>query len=262
MFVFTWTIVFAVVFAFVDVCMVSGLTPGLPTTGRHLTPGLPTTGRNLTPGHTNPVRHLTPNQWGSIRIILSNPATSPDIRQRTQRVIYAKYEDWAIHQAKLFKDARYALCRHIHSDELAIYAVRGLIKAIERCNYTRLGSIPFSLYAKKWVDGELLEGMTELQPMTVVPKSWRKRRGLKNRKSYLVIREPSGWSPTVPSEPVHPSSKETIQHLLEERYGNKDAFTKRSANLKYMCERVKTNAEVAEQMGCSAEYVRRKLSLE
>jgi len=246
MFVFALTVAFAMVFAFTDVCMVSGM----------MTPGHTNPVRHLTPGHTNPVRHLTPNQWGSIRIILSNPATSPDIRQRTQRVIYYKYEDWAIHQAKLFKDARYALCRHIHSDELAIYAVRGLIKSIERCDYTKLGTTPFSIYAKKWVDGELLEGMTELQPMTVLPKSWRKRRGLKCRKSYLVV---SSDRDRDSKQPKSTDSFENIENALEDTYGVSDAFTRRAAAIKYGGDCVKSNAEVAKYMGCSEEYVRRKL---
>ena len=199
--------------------------------------------------------HLTPNQWGSIRRILSNPATSVDMRQRTQKVIYAKYEQWATNRADGFRKSRGGLCRDIRKEELAIYAVQGLIRAIERCDYDRLGSTPISSYAAKWVDGALLDGMTELQPMTILPKSWRKRRGVHNRGDYLVK--------SVGVQLYNPNPLSSCSNMWES-YENThvvDAFTKRALAFKYEPgKKPRTNAETARWMGCSEEYVRRKLS--
>ena len=210
---------------------------------------------SLSAGLSGP--HLTPNQWGCIRRILSNPATSVDMRQRTQRVVYTKYEDWATNRAATFRKSRGGFCRHIRKEELAIYAVQGLIRAVERCDYDRLGSTPFSVYAAKWVDGALMDGMTELQPMTILPKSWRKRRGLRNRSRYLVESVGNHLYNS------NPHTETDVIHCLtaEDIYKDKDAFTKRAAAFKYgSVQRVRTNAETAEWMGCSPEYVRRKLS--
>ena len=202
-------------------------------------------------------QHLTPNQWGYIRRILSNPATSAHMRQRTQRVVYTKYEDWATNRAAAFRKSREGLCRHIRKEELAIYAVQGLIRAVERCDYDRLGSTPFAVYAAKWVDGALLDGMTELQPMTTLPKSWRKRRGLRNRTLYLVK--------SVGLQLYNPNPLSTPDTNVWMDMGTNDptvdAFTKRALAFKYAPGKPpRTNAETARWMGCSEEYVRRKLS--
>jgi hypothetical protein len=211
---------------------------------------------SLSAGLSGP--HLTPNQWGCIRRILSNPATSVDMRQRTQRVVYTKYEDWATNRAATFRKSRGGLCRHIHKEELAIYAVQGLIRAIERCDYTRLGSTPFSVYATKWVDGALLDGMTELHPMTILPKSWRKRRGVDNRGDYLV--KSVGLQFYNPN-PLSTPDANILLDLGENDHTKVDAFTKRALTFKYETgKKPRTNAETARWMGCSEEYVRRKLS--
>ena len=210
---------------------------------------------SLSAGLSGP--HLTPNQWGCIRRILSNPATSVDMRQRTQRVVYTKYEDWATNRAATFRKSREGFCRNIRKEELAIYAVQGLIRAVERCDYDRLGSTPFAVYAAKWVDGALMDGMTELQPMTTLPKSWRKRRGLRNRSRYLVK--------SVGLQFYNPNPLSTPDTNVLMDVGTNDptvdAFTKRALTFKYQTgKKPRTNAETARWMGCSEEYVRRKLS--
>jgi len=211
---------------------------------------------SLSAGLSGP--HLTPNQWGCIRRILSNPATSVDMRQRTQRVVYTKYEDWATNRAATFRKSREGFCRHIRKEELAIYAVQGLIRAIERCDYDRLGSTPFAVYAAKWVDGALLDGMTELQPMTILPKSWRKRRGVHNRGDYLV--KSVGLQFYNPN-PLSTPDTNVLLDLVENDHTKVDAFTKRALAFKYETgKKPRTNAETARWMGCSEEYVRRKLS--
>jgi len=111
-------------------------------------------------------KHLTPGQWGSIRRVILHPDTPVEIIHKTHNVIYSHYESWAIHRAHIFRKTHPETCKHISQNELAIYALRGLIYAIEWCDFRELGNVPFSIYAVKWVDCELYDGMTELQPIS------------------------------------------------------------------------------------------------
>lgn len=208
--------------------------------------------------------NLTPGQWGSIRRILSHPETPVEIVQKTRKVIYTHYEDWAIHRAHVFRKSRPGLCRHISVDELSIYATNGLIRAIEGCNYSGLGNAPFSNYASKWVDYALLDGMTELQPMTTLPRRFRKRRGIHNRRYYRVG--------SFDENREYVGKKRNLNTDDDEIYGYEDAwehvndilsdpFSNRAFRWKFSpaFEQIRSNAHVAELMGCSEENVRQSL---
>ena len=208
-------------------------------------------------------KHLTPGQWGSIRKILSHPETSFGIIQKTRKVIYTHYESWAIHRAHRFRNTYPGLCRHITVDELAIYATKGLIRAIEGCNYSNLGNTPFSIYASKWVDYELLDGMTDLQPMTTLPKRIQKRKGIYNRKYYRVDsfdnREYLHKKRNVNTDDEiydYEDAWERIDHILDTPFANRAFRWKFSPRLNQL----RSNAEVSELMGCSEETIRRTIS--
>lgn len=214
---------------------------------------------------TSTQTHLTSGQWGSIRKILSHPETSYGITQKTRKVIYTHYESWAIHRAHRFRDTYPGLCRHITVDELAIYATKGLIRAIEGCNYSCLGNTPFSIYASKWVYYELLDGMTDLQPMTTLPKRIQKRKGIYNRKQYRIDsidnreylhkKRNLNTDDEVYEVYDYEDAWERIDHILDTPFTNRAFRWKFSPRLN----QVRSNAEVAELMGCSEETVRKTL---
>ena len=78
--------------------------------------------------------NLTPNQWTSIRRILQHPESSPNLKQKVNTILYKKYESWTKTQAYIFKKKHRYLCNHIQINELEIYALQGLHKAIEKYN--------------------------------------------------------------------------------------------------------------------------------
>jgi hypothetical protein len=216
-------------------------------------------------GYTPGIVHayLTPGQWGSIRHILSNPKTPYGIIQKTRKIIYTYYENWAIQRAHSFRKTHPGLCKHISCDELGIYSSKGLIRAIEGCDYSVLGNTPFSVYASKWIDYELLDGMTDLQPMTTLPKRIQKRKGIYNRKQYRVdsidSREYLHKKRNLNTDDEvyeYEDAWERIDNILDTPFSNRAFRWKFSPRLN----QVRSNAEVAELMGCSEETVRRAIS--
>jgi len=110
--------------------------------------------------------NLTPNQWTSIRHILQHPESSLNLKQKVKTILYKKYESWAKTQAYIFKKKHRYLCNHIQANELEIYALQGLHKAIE--NYNPMYS--FQSFLALYLRGYLFKGTTILQPMTTIPK--------------------------------------------------------------------------------------------
>ena len=209
--------------------------------------------------------NLTPGQWGSIRQILSHPDTTPDIIHKTRKVIYTHYESWALHRAQVFRETRRGLCRHISRDELAIYASRGLIRAIERCNFDDLGKTPFSVYASKWVEYELLDGMTELQPMTTLVKRFRKKSGIYNRR-YFRIHSLDNREYAFKKTKCYDHDHDYDYKTYDDAWEKVDTvlntpFAKRAFVWKYSetLDQVRSNAVVGELMGCSEETIRTEL---
>jgi hypothetical protein len=217
-------------------------------------------------------KNLTPGQWGSICRIMTHPGTSDTTRMKTRKIIYTKYEDWAIHQSRKFLQSKPWLRQYIHPDELAIYSVQGLIHAVDKYDFSRgtdeHQGTPFFVYATKWIKGEMLRGVSELYPMTVIPSAWRKRR-MHYRKSHAVkfygdneymLDKFTDTSMNFATNPFRESDDyHEAWETLESIFGD-DPFMKRTFRMKYSprFESVRTNAEVAELMGCSEEHIRKK----
>lgn len=204
--------------------------------------------------------NLTPGQWGSIRRILTHPETPLEIAHKTRKVIYVHYESWALHRAQTFRKSRPGLCKHISNDELAVYASRGLIRAIQGCDFDYLRDTPFSVYASKWIDYELLDGMTELQAITTLPKRFHKRKGIHNRRYFRV--RPIANREFYAKKRIQDEYAE--KHSYEEAWEEvdtaiSDVFENRVFRLKYSAtlDKLRSNAEIAELMGCSEETVRK-----
>jgi hypothetical protein len=211
--------------------------------------------------------YLTPGQWGSIRRILTHPDTPIHILQKTRKVIYIHYEKWAFHRTTIFRENRRGLCRRIFNSELSIYASRGLIKAIEKCDFSVLQNTPFSKYASKWVDYELLDGMTELQPLTVLPKRLRKRKGIHDRHSYriehlgnrdyILSKQSQFYTRNYGFTHEYDDAWEKVNTVVN------SSFAQRAFRLKFSetFVQMRTNAEVAELMASSEETVRDSLKM-
>lgn len=116
---------------------------------------------------------LTINQWSQIKSLLLNPGTTPEMKEKINTIIYKKYEKWTGQQAKFFKKKYYFHAKNIKTEDLDIYAYRGLNEAIQKYN----PNFPFYVYLQRQIRWNLLKGLTVLQPINyelLTPKNFRK----------------------------------------------------------------------------------------
>jgi len=117
-------------------------------------------------------KYLNNEQWNIIKGYIANPTTDINIRNKINKIIYNYYDDWSYYKALNFKKFHYNKCKNIPLIELYCYSNMGLLKAIKKYN----GKSNFTKYAEIYVNGELYKGLTELYPLTVVPKRERSKK--------------------------------------------------------------------------------------
>jgi RNA polymerase sigma factor (sigma-70 family) len=128
--------------------------------------------------------YLSNNQWLAIRNILKNPTTTPETKSRVHYILYKQYSEYAINKAYSFsKYNKIHNNRKLDSIELSNYALRGLHKAVLRYNAT----YTFHNHVNLYIQSELYNGLTELQPINGIPSYIRKNKKWKNynMKQYL-----------------------------------------------------------------------------
>lgn len=203
---------------------------------------------------------LTKNQWCSIRYILQSPETTPDLREKTNKIIYEKYEGWAYYQANTFKKTHPYLCRHLPRKEIEVFAMQGLHKAIQKYKPT----YSFHPFLHIYVQGSLFKGVNQLQPMTTIPlykrnhKKWSKYRNQEiNRLRPILLAPEDYWK-------IEKNQQEPIEfrRTSEDYRATLNNLTislrdKRIFTYKYPYNNdVRTNEDVAKLMCLSEETVR------
>lgn len=131
--------------------------------------------------NTNSV-YLSKSQWQSIHSLLKNPSLTVEMRNKINTIIYNSYETYALVKAYEFKTFHKYKCQNIKLDELKLYSKVGLSKAVKKYN----GCSYFTNYADKYIKWELYKGLTDLYPLTSIPKSDR-RKGLAYRDASLKL---------------------------------------------------------------------------
>jgi hypothetical protein len=114
-------------------------------------------------------KYLNCESWDIIKNCIINPKTDNSIRNKINNIIYYYYDDWTYYKAINFKKFHYNKCKNIPLVELYSYSNMGLLKAIKNYN----GKSNFTKYAEIYVNGELYKGLTELYPISIVPKKER-----------------------------------------------------------------------------------------
>jgi hypothetical protein len=235
--------------------------------------------RHFSPdGYTN--RYISKQQWEKIKEILHHPGTTPVMKTQLQHQIYNHYHKWAQYKAYQFKRFHRHKCRSISIQELDIYSQRGLYQAIQKYN----GRSRFLPYVNVFVMGELYRGMTELQPITPIPKTIRRKKTIlkqKRRRSETQFVGENDWifdklppiSSTALSE--HPTA-----HYLKKEEEQKDyrdiwekvkewkPITQRIFQMKYGVlldsegngeKGENSNRKIGEKLGYSEEFVRKNI---
>ena len=128
--------------------------------------------------------NLSKNQWQNIRLLLQHSKTTIPMREQISQILFTKYRTWTIHQAYVFKRYHRYKCRNIIIEDLILYSLEGLQIAVNKYD----GSSYFHTYANKYILWQLYQGLTDLQPITILSKSIRKR-SLKteNRNQYKKL---------------------------------------------------------------------------
>jgi RNA polymerase sigma factor (sigma-70 family) len=229
-----------------------------------------------------PSTYITKEQWKSINRLLasSNPNPLPP-QQETQlrNKIYEYYENWATYKAYQFKRLHKHKCRAIPVEEFAMYSRKALYQATRKYN----GSSKFVSYAQRLIIWELYHAMTDLHPITNLPKSVRMRKTMpgnqtsKHRKQLntrfvgeeewmfdkLSSMTPS-QSPDILSRYLETEDSQDRYQEIAQKVAELDSMTQKIFYLKYqpLLEnkgKEKSNREIGERLGYSEEYVRKKV---
>jgi hypothetical protein len=213
--------------------------------------------------------YLDNNQWAKIHSVLIHKekyAKFPEHIQKINNIIYFHYSPLAIKYARQFKQFHYYKCKEIPQQELNLYAFTGLSKAVTNYQPSKYENAYFFPYAKKYITGELYLGMSELQPLTIVPKSERKKSIFYRNKdtigsSISLIGDDEYLVNQLQPHYQRPINKDYEYFWSNVETANCSLTTKQMIHLKfsYDCNKIRSNQKIADMLGCSEEHVRQQL---
>lgn len=198
-----------------------------------------------------------------IQNIIQHPKTTTIMREKIRHILFTKYQTWTIHQAYLFKRYHRHKCRNINIKDLTLYSLQGLQIAVKKYD----GSSYFHTYANTYILWQLYQGLTDLQPITILSKPIRKRSNkTENRNQYkkLLNTQFIGYNDYWIFEkgqkqgPMQ-NSLARIHELWEKI--ELDPFSKRIFQYKYdiYFHKMRSNREISNLMCCSEETIRMNL---
>lgn len=206
--------------------------------------------------------NLSNNQWKNIRLLLQHPKTTIPMREKIHEILFNKYRTWTIHQAYEFKRYHRYKCRNINIEDLTLYSLEGLQIAVNKYD----GSSYFHTYANKYILWQLYQGLTDLQPITILSKSIRKR-SLKTENKYrhqykkLLNTQFIGFDNYWIFEKGQLSleKERNIEEIWETI--ELEPFSKRVFQYKYdiFFNKIRSNKDISELMCCSEETIRMNL---
>jgi RNA polymerase sigma factor (sigma-70 family) len=224
---------------------------------------------NVVNAYTVPT-YLTQMQKDRINYIIQHPKTSIEMRTKINKILFIYYKQWAIAKAIQFKELHKHKCRNIQYNECVMFALMGLYKSILKFD----GKHAFTVYAYLHIKGELYKGMTEQQPINILPKSYLRKKHLleETKKIHNVYMKPvylgfddyklnkNGQSA---NNNILLESIETKERLVNtwEKINRLPSFQRRIFHYKYSHDlhEVRTNKDVAELMECSEEWIRQNI---
>jgi RNA polymerase sigma factor (sigma-70 family) len=211
--------------------------------------------------------NLTSQQWKLIKTIINHSKTPNIIKNKISNIIYDKYETWAIHQAYEFKRFHRYKCRNINIQDLILYSLEGLKMASQKYN----GKTFFHFYAYIYIKGSLYNGLTDLQPITNIPKSIRKNKknDIKTVNNFYYKKLLNTWFVgyneywMFEKKQIFDDNKDesNLIEIWNNININLDAYSKRVFHYKYnyYFEKINSNKKIAQLMACSEENIRMNL---
>jgi len=231
--------------------------------------------------------YITKEQWKSINRILTSSNINPlPPKQETQlrNIIYRYYENWAYYKTVQFKRLHKHKCHAIPLEELAMYSRKALYQATRKYN----GNSKFVAYAQTYILGELYRGMTELHPITNIPKYIRRKKTHQSmnqttrykkqlntkfmgENGWMIDKISSKYSTTPSStdiltryleiEQSQEGYQKIIQQVAELDQMTQDIFYMKYGSILENNGKEKSNREIGEHIGYSEEYVRKRIEI-
>lgn len=212
------------------------------------------------------LQYLTNNQMGLIKTILRHPHKTDYMVNKISEILYQHYRYKAFDIAYEFRQHHYTQCKNIKFDELKLYASKGLLMAIKNYN----PDYPFVHHMKLYVKGQLHMGVSDLHPLTILPKKIRlsKKWKKENRKTYMTLLKTTfvGNDDYLYERNSHRcglqgSSEYSTFAAVWYIIHNLDIDYQRIMKYKYnfYMESIRSNSEVANLMCCSDECIRKKI---
>jgi hypothetical protein len=100
-----------------------------------------------------------------------------EYRPLINQFMFREFQPWAKSEAKQHKLFHRYKCSHISLVELQQYSCLGLVKGIQKANFTKTDTLDSLLsYLSKYIHGSLFQGMTELHPISIHSPQQRKKR--------------------------------------------------------------------------------------
>ena len=212
--------------------------------------------------------NITKEQWKLIHKIIIHPNTPFVMRNKVNEILYSKYETWAIHKAYQFKTHHKYKCRNINIQDLILYSLEGLKKAT--CKYN--GKSYFHKYAEIYISGQLYYGLTELQPITSIPKYIRKNKShplKQNHNNYnykkMLNTQFVGYEKYWIFEKIQKQIDDIDETIIYELWNdihlklNPRSKQILSHKYNYFFETQLSNKKISEKMNCSEETIRQNL---
>jgi hypothetical protein len=189
----------------------------------------------------------------------------------THQVLYQHYRYKAYDSAYEFKMKYSKLCSHISTTEMKQYASKGLLLAIKNYN----PKYPFSNHMSLYVNSQLYIGLSNLQPLTTIPKNLRLSKKWKND-NRILYKKLTNTKLVGNDDYLY----NIIQDKNESKANNLENISKyqmlieiwsivNSLDIEYQnimkykysfhLEKLRSNSHVAQLMCCSDETIRKKL---
>jgi len=214
-------------------------------------------------------KNLSREQWGLIQNCITNPGLTSYMKTRIHHILFSHYTTWAIHKAYVFKRFHKHKCRNIDITDLSLYGLIGLQNAIKKYN----GKTAFPVYADIYISGELYKGLTELQPITNIPKQIRrsKTNTIKNTYNYAYKKlldtqflsyneywqiEKKQENNTKPQFEIYNDYDEMWRVIHTLPLFQKTVFQEK---YNYEFDKIHSNKYISEKMDCSEEHIRKTI---
>jgi len=206
---------------------------------------------------------LSSNQLSLIDSILRNPVTDEITRKKIHAIMFYSYEPFAFSKACAFRKLHRYKCQHLSVTELHTYASLGLYQSIRKYDPNR-SFVPF---ASIYIQSALLKGMTDLHPISNIPKAERRKKydqhqKRKRSKTQFVGEKEWIWDKLSSSRKEDIERKGLEEEIYRQFWENMDEvctpFQKQIFRWKYsfFLEKIRNHREIAEIMSCSEEWVR------